>query len=98
MLLEIDEVVTNILKKYEDIGVIMDNFNQEINNGKAGRLKQKKCFGVYAGWNFCGYVWFDREEKKYTCLVCCYGTPRVIVRERTLKQIMRKVSERYGWD
>lgn len=79
-------------------GTGMSNFDNEIREGfeEALRAAPGKIYGLHAGWNFNGLVWFDGEnfvEQPWT-----YGTPNAPISAPTLRELMDAVNDRYGWD
>jgi len=82
-------------EELKNIGVMMSNFDYEIEPGTKNRLKSEKVYCGYAGWNFYGTVWFDGRFK---CQVKQYKRHVDTVEARTLKELMKKVSAKYGQD
>ena len=74
----------------------MSNCDHSIDEGLPEKLMQNECklYSQYAGWNFCGYVWF--EDKQFTCQVWQYNSPREEITADTLEEIMNLVSEEWG--
>lgn len=76
---------------------VMSNFNHEIHWPVAKRLIDEKVYAQYAGWNFCGYVWWDADADTYRCEVWRWNRP-VETLSGTLEDIMDEVCARYGDD
>jgi hypothetical protein len=74
---------------------VMSNFDHRIAAEVGERLKTGRLFSQYAGWNFCGYVWWDIEAKTFKCEVWQWNEPKEIV-SGTLEEIMDQVSGVYG--
>ncbi len=79
-------------------GTVMSNFGHKIDYEVAELLKDGKHYSQYAGWNFCGWVYYDVLEKLFICEVWVYHTLREILKYRTLELIMKNVCENYGYD
>ena len=75
----------------------MSNFGHEINAIVASRLMMEKIYSLYAGWDFCGYVWWDRDADTYKCEVWQWNAPCEIV-SGSLPEIMDQVCDTYGDD
>lgn len=76
---------------------VMSNFDHEIDPKGLERLKVEKVYGQYAGWNFCGYVWWDAEAETFKCEVLQYHEPQEIV-EGSPQEIMDAVCAKWGDD
>jgi hypothetical protein len=75
---------------------VMSNFDHEIDAGEwRERPRTEKVYGQYSGWNFCGYVWWDREAETFKCEVWQYHSPQEIV-SGTPQEIMDAVCEKWG--
>ena len=74
---------------------VMSNFDHEIDAGVAEELRHEKAFAQYSGWNFCGYVWWDRDAETYRCEIWQWNEPVEVV-SGSLCEIMDEVCERYG--
>ena len=81
-----------------EIDLGMSNLDQTIDEGLAEALKKapNEVLAQYAGWNFCGYVWFDGSQ--FVCQVWVHKSPQVEIKADTLENIMTSVSEKYGAD
>ncbi len=77
---------------------VMSNFDREIDQAVAERLRTEERFSRYAGWNFNGRVWWDRELSVWKCEVWTYGSPKDVVLSDTLEDVMTTVSNRWGYD
>ena len=77
---------------------VMANFDSEIDEQVAEILQQEKKFAQYGGWNFCGYVWWNRRRKKWSCQVMHYHQHTMTVHANTLREIKEQVSDEYGGD
>lgn len=82
--------------KFNYVGTIMSNFDNSIENWAEEKLKNEKVYGKYPGWHFCGRVWYEND--KFHCEVWQYGYPIEIVSANNLEQIMKNVSNEYGWE
>jgi len=77
---------------------VISNFDHEIVQSIAERLKVEEAFSRYPGWNFNGRVWWDRTTGTWKCEVWCYGVPREVVDAPDLQTIHREVCDRYGYE
>jgi hypothetical protein len=77
---------------------VMSNYDRLIDLVVAERLKVEEAFSRYAGWNFNGRVWWDRERSAWICEVWVLGEPNGVVEGTTLTEIMDLVCERWGAD
>jgi hypothetical protein len=70
-----------------DGGCIYQGFEEALREGK---------FGKHAGWNFNGIVWF--EDNLFHEEVCVYHEVQEVISSDTLKELMKVVNDKYGWD
>jgi hypothetical protein len=75
---------------------VMSNFDREIVAEIATRLQKEEAFARYAGWDFNGRVWWDRETRAWCCEVWTYGVPREVVMAAGLQEIMDRVCGKWG--
>lgn len=75
---------------------VMSNADHTIEEDVAKELKKGSFYAQYAGWNFCGYVWWN--ENKWSCEIWQYNSHIDTVQGDTLQEIMDKVSEEYGYE
>lgn len=75
---------------------VMSNCDHEINNAVVEIIKDSNLWALYPGWNFCGYVWWDRETKRWFCEVWTYNSYKQTFQANDLQQIMDDVSDEYG--
>ena len=75
---------------------IMSNFDGEIQNDVAEKIKNEKLFSSYPGWNFHGTVW--HEDGSWHCEVWVYGSTHRTISKETLPEIMDSVCADYGRD
>ncbi len=81
---------------WEKIPEGMSNFTHTIEPGFEEKLRAGRYYGGYAGLNFYARVWFAEEQ--FHAEVWSYGSPRRIIVAYSLLDIMRAVSDEYGWD
>lgn len=81
----------------EEIELGMSNLNHEIDEGfdDALRISPGEVFGIHSGWDFNGRVWFF--DGRFHEEVWVSGSPREIISEGTLKELMESVNDSYGW-
>lgn len=83
----------------EHLDTVMSNFDHEIDDDIAIELKSvPNTIAQYAGWNFCGYVYWDRATDEWVCEVWQYQSLRETVKAEVLEDIMDEVSSKYGWE
>lgn len=82
---------------YAGIGTGMSNFDHTVYDGVEDRLRSERVFCLYAGWNFNGHVWLNAEGS-FSCQVWVYGSPVATVQAETLADLMREVSDEWGWE
>ena len=75
---------------------IMSNFNHTIDKKIAKSIKNKKLVAQYAGWNFCGWVWWQANQ--WNCEIWRYHSYIETINANTLEEIMDEVCETYGND
>lgn len=75
---------------------IMTNFDHRIEHEVAKEIKGKELYAQYAGWDFCGYVYWDKEKEEWVCEVWCYHNHVDTKRAKTLEEIMAQVCAGYG--
>lgn len=85
--------------KWEELDFVMSNCDREIDKEIEAELKSiNKSYSRYAGWNFCGYVWYEKSTNLFHCQVWVLLSPKKIVSAETLEEIMIIVSEEFGHD
>lgn len=77
---------------------IMSNCFHEIESGSEEYLKLNDVYGCYAGWNFHGTVWFDKSNNIFKCQVKQYRQHVATIEGNSLSDIMKNVSDRFGWE
>lgn len=77
---------------------VMSNFTKAIDRAVAEQLKIGKHFSHYPGWDFAGYVWYDKERLKWLCEVWIYHRYIKTFEADTLENIMQDVSDVFGHD
>ncbi len=75
---------------------VMSNFDHSIDREIEKRLKNENVYAYYPGWNFCGDVWYDEENKMWNCLVWQFHIHIETIEAETLERIMEVCCERYG--
>lgn len=96
-LLKKEKAHIRIPEDFDDFGdAVMSNFDHEINNEIAEKIKGKKYFSQYAGWNFCGYCWW--QAGKWHCEIHVYRCYQKTISATTLQEIMDEVCDEYGSD
>ena len=75
----------------------MTNFNHSIDDRLEEALRAGQC-GTHAAWNFNGLIWFDPADGLFWERVSCYHVPVAVVSAPSLRELMEKVNDNYGWD
>lgn len=75
----------------------MSNFDHSIDDGLEELLRAENVYASYSGWDFAGYVWFDRSKGKFACEVWRYKSLQAIYYEETLVEIMDTVCQTWGY-
>ena len=88
----------SILPEAECPDAVMTNFDHTIDQSVADRIKESGECSQYAGWNFCGYVWWEAEADQWACEIWQYNAVMEVIRADSLETIMAKVSNEYGSD
>ena len=88
------ETIPEHYKEHPD--AIMTNCNHTIEHDLEKELKEKELYSQYAGWNFCGYVWWNND--KWSCEVWVFHNHVKTYSNDTLEGIMTDVSYDYGSD
>ena len=79
---------------YRRIGEVMTNFSHTIDYGVAAILAETGASAMYAGWNFCGDVWWT--DPNWSCEVWVDLQYQKTFEDPTLEGIMEAVSAEYG--
>lgn len=81
-----------------EIGTGMSNYDHTIEPGFAEKLQAQpnKVFGLHAGWDFNGRVWWDGEL--FWEEVWHYHMPQQKFSAPTLHELMEVVNKEWGWD
>lgn len=79
---------------YVEIEEVMTNCDHSIDEEVASKLKKGKYWSKYSGWNFCGYVWWDKSI--WSCEIWVYHSHVKTVSADTLQEIMGLVSVEFG--
>lgn len=81
-----------------EVGLGMTNFDHSIDSGFEDALRsgEGRVWGRHAGWNFNGRVWY--EDGKFHEQVWCYRVPVGELSAGSLEELMRVVSDEYGYD
>lgn len=81
-----------------ELNDVMSNFDHQIEENIAEKLKTTAAFARYPGWDFNGRVWWARDVGRWRCEVWCYCAPVAVVEASELSEIMAEVCERWGYD
>lgn len=80
---------------YQD-NTVMSNFDRQINQKVAKELEDNKLYADYPGLNFFGNVWLSENE--WACEIWVYNSYRETITANSLENLMKTVSDKYGWD
>jgi len=84
-----------IPESWKELDTVMSNFDFEIDRKIEEKLKTGNYWSQYAGYDFCGYVWWNRD--KWSCEIWQYKSHIDTIHGKTLEAIMETVSEKYGF-
>lgn len=79
-----------------EIGLSMSNCGLEIDEGMEEALKNGNNYSNHYGWEFCGTVWWDGHE--FAERVMRHWSVVDEVKAPTLKKLMEKVNDKWGWE
>jgi hypothetical protein len=77
---------------------LMSNFDHEVNEDVADKLRTTQAVAVYPGWEFNAKCWWDGQNARYLAAVRRYGTLRGTYAAPTPQDLMRAISMEYGPD
>ena len=83
-------------KRISCLDMGMSNCDHTIDRGLAKRLRGGRVFAQHSAWNFCGYVWF--ENGQYHEEVMVHHQYQETIHAKSLKELMQKVNDIYGWE
>lgn len=75
----------------------MSNFDHSVDDGLADDLKAGMR-AAHSAWNFNGQVWWDPDEEFFKEDVWVYHAKVATRSAPTLEDLMRVVSDEFGWD
>jgi hypothetical protein len=76
--------------------VFMSNADGQVNQEVAARLRNEQGLAEYTAWNFHAECWF--ADGWFCAAVYTHHVHRATFTARTPEQLMRDVSDAYGWD
>lgn len=81
---------------WEDVGEsLMSNFDREVDETVAAKLKEGPYVADYPGWDFHAVCWF--KDGLYHARVKCYQVVRGFYSAATPAELMEVISEEYGY-
>lgn len=89
------EIVPNSYIKIERVAT---NYNHSVDEIVRKRLEKENIWAPYYAWNFYGLVWFDKEKKIFKCMIKQRHEHIETIEAKTIKQIMKIASDKYGHD
>lgn len=93
---QITEVRRTLGSCPNEIGLSMSNCGPEIDEGMEDALKNGNNHSGHYGWEFCGTVWWDGHE--FVEIVMRYGSEVDEIKAPTLKELMDKVNDKWGYE
>lgn len=81
---------------FEHVGVLMSNFDGEIEEGAEEKLKAGSTWGEYTALNFWAAVWWDGS--KFQAMIKQFHAHIDTIEADSLREIMDEASDKYGWD
>ncbi len=97
MALTEEQVYLEMLKSHKFLpDMLMSNFDHSIDDGLEEALKTEETFSGHAGQDFNGHTWF--KDGQFHEAVCCYHILQGIESANSLRELMEKVNDKYGWD
>jgi hypothetical protein len=75
---------------------LMSNFDHEVNEVVAARMREAHLVARYPAWDFNACCWFS--EGKYYAAVRVYRVLRATFAAETPQLLMNEVSIEFGWD
>lgn len=90
-------MATLIPKTYNELLESITNLDEgEIPKGLEEKLKNEEVFCQHAAWNFCGYVWYSNDN--FYDEVMIHHKIVEVMMNPNLKELIREVNDKYGWD
>lgn len=68
----------------------------QIDDGTEEALRSGKTYAQHAAWDYCGYVWWDAEDKKFHEEIWRYGTHVATLSDDTLQGVVDQACAKYG--
>jgi len=81
-------------RKYED--VIYSNFDHCFSNDEGYVKAHPDIYFQHSARDFCGYVWYDIETKKFYEEVWVYRSHIKTIKEETLKDLITNINNEFG--
>lgn len=94
----------NLAEHMEEVSIpdhpfaAMSNFDHSIADGfeELLRARPNEVYGLHAGWEFNGRVWFDGEN--FAEQPWRYRVPQEPIKAPTLRELMTAVNDKWGWE
>lgn len=77
--------------------IAYSNFDHTFNLSEE-EIKDSACYHQHAAWNFCGYVWFDKEKNLFIEEVWRYKTIIKTYEDESLSDLIETVNEKWGYE
>lgn len=74
---------------------IMSNFDHEVDQAVAQKLRDEKVLAPYPGWDFWACCWFSKGQ--FHAAVNTYRVHRATISAATPEELMKAVSDKFGW-
>jgi len=75
---------------------VMTNFDHTIDRDVASRLMDDKYYAQYSARDFCGYVYYARDEKIWRCEIWQHHSYNHLLEAESLELIMDQACEKFG--
>jgi len=60
-------------------------------------LKDEEVIGTHHAWDFCAYLWFDRESQEFIEEVWQHNYPMDVLRNPDAHELVDDVNDKYGY-
>lgn len=80
----------------EELDCLTTNFDGSIDREVEAQLKEQEAYAQFAAWDFCGYVWWNRGRKQWSCRVMVYREHVNTIHADTVEELREAVNDEYG--
>lgn len=86
--------------EYQETDTIYSNFDHMLDENIAKKITEKKLYASHyashAAWNFCGYIYFDKESKLFIEEIMQYHSLVEIMKNEDINELISEANEKYG--